>query len=56
MFILTLVATIIHMNYGFEFPEALGRGVVSAFIVAALAAVGWLVIWGVVATIKWMSE
>lgn len=28
-----LIATIIHMQYGFEMPEALWRGIASAFIV-----------------------
>lgn len=36
----TLIATIIHMNYGFELPEAFWRGIASALIV-------WVVIFAV---------
>ena len=36
----TLIATIIHMQYGFELPEALWRGFVSALIVWAMLFVG----------------
>ena len=32
----TLIATIIHMQYGFELPEALWRGFFSALIVWVL--------------------
>lgn len=35
-----LVATIIHMQYGFEMPEALWRGIASALIVWAVLFVG----------------
>lgn len=34
-----LIATIIHMNMGFEMPEALGRGIVSAIVVWAVVGV-----------------
>lgn len=36
MVTVTLIATIIHMNMGYEMPEALGRGLVSALIVGAI--------------------
>lgn len=39
-----LIATIIHMNIGFELPEALWRGVGSAAIIAGVTLVGYLVI------------
>ena len=35
----TIIATIIHMNMGFEMPEALGRGIVSAIVVWAVMGV-----------------
>lgn len=34
--ITALIATIIHMQYGFEMPEALWRGIASALIVWAV--------------------
>lgn len=41
--ITTLIATIIHMNMGYALPEALGRGLVSAVLVGAVAFVVQLV-------------
>ena len=38
----TLIATIIHMQYGFELPEALWRGFFSALIVWAVSLVGYI--------------
>lgn len=38
-----LVATIIHMQYGFEMPEALWRGIASALIVWAVIFVGYFI-------------
>lgn len=38
-----LVATIIHMQYGFKMPEALWRGIVSAFILWAVLFVGYFI-------------
>jgi len=38
--ITALIATIIHMQYGFEMPEALWRGIASALIVWAVLFVG----------------
>lgn len=38
-----LIATIIHMNYGFEMPEALWRGIASAFILWAVLFVGYFI-------------
>ena len=35
----TLIATIIHMQYGFELPETLWRGFLSALIVWAVGLV-----------------
>lgn len=43
MLITTLIATIIHMQYGFELPEALWRGFFSALIVGAIGLVVYLV-------------
>lgn len=43
-----LIATIIHMNMGYELPEALGRGVVSALMIGIalgiIYAIGILII------------
>lgn len=41
--ITALIATIIHMQYGFEMPEALWRGIVSALIVWAVAFVAYFI-------------
>lgn len=43
MLVMTLVATIIHMQCGFEMPEALGRGFVSALVVGVVGVVAYLV-------------
>ena len=44
MIVLTLIATIIHMNAGFPLLESIGRGFVSALIVSALGVVLYLVV------------
>lgn len=44
MLITTLIATILHMQAGFDLPEALLRGIVSALFVGALAVVLYLII------------
>lgn len=36
-----LIATIIHMQYGFEMPEALWRGIASAVILWVVLYVGY---------------
>ena len=50
MVTLTLIATIIHMNMGFEFAEALARGFGSALICFALSGLV-LIIFCVIATL-----
>ena len=45
MLITTLIATIIHMNMGFELGEALARGFGSALIIGAVCLVGYMVIY-----------
>lgn len=44
MLVVTLIATIIHMNMGFKLPEALGRGFASALIIGAVCTVLYLLI------------
>jgi len=44
MLTVTLIATIIHMNMGFELPEAFWRGLGSAAICAAAGLALYLVI------------
>lgn len=39
-----LIATIIHMNIGFKMPEALWRGVGSAFIIAGVCLAVYLIV------------
>ena len=39
----TLIATIIHMNYGFELPEAFWRGLASAAILWVVLFVGYFI-------------
>lgn len=54
MIVLTLIATIIHMNAGFPLLEALGRGFVSALMVCALGFVLYVIgvmVLGIVSTI-----
>lgn len=50
MLVVTLIATIIHMNMGFPLLEAIGRGFVSALMVGALGVLGW----GIFAIICWL--
>lgn len=56
MLVITLIATIIHLNMGFEFWEALGRGFVSAIMVGILAGVGSLIIYIVGSFIGWVKN
>ncbi len=39
-----LIATIIHMNMGYELPEALGRGVISALLLGIALGIIYAVI------------
>lgn len=50
MLTVTLIATIIHMNMGFELPEAFWRGLGSAAIIAAIGFVATIVVM-IIATI-----
>lgn len=44
-----LIATIIHMNMGYELPEALGRGVVSAIFLGLATGAIYLIVIAIVA-------
>lgn len=51
MIIITLIATIIHMNMGFTMPEALGRGVISALLVGLLG----IVVQGIIMLVMYLA-
>lgn len=56
MLTITLIATIIHMNMGYELGEAIARGIGSAAIVAgistAIGIIGLLIAY----TIVWLKD
>lgn len=56
MLVTILIATIIHMNMGYELGEAIARGIGSAAIIAGVGAAVAVLVTIFVAIVGWVTE
>lgn len=56
MLVTILIATIIHMNMGYELGEAIARGIGSAAIIAGVCMAVALLVTIFVAVVGWITE